>query len=170
VSDGYSAGNSPNRRGSAAPNALPHHHYPRSTVKSILWTGVTINFGSIAHCGLLGGLAQFIWSQVRRIEAAQTALNSRNGNASGFQGMTVGGGNGMDSVGTKLILGARLFARHHSDLAMTHVAAYYKGYSRAARDVATIVDQSGAFVTYISFPILVFLILRLCLYFSRPFV
>jgi hypothetical protein len=164
ASDGYSAGNSPNRRG-AAPNASSYHHYPRATVKSILWTGVTINFGSIAHCGLLGGLAQFIWSQVRRVEAAQTTLHSRNGNASGFQGMTIEGGNGMDSVGNKLILGARLFARHHSDLAMTHVAAYYKGYSRAARDVATIIDQSGAFVSYTSFPVLLFLNPQLDLYF-----
>jgi hypothetical protein len=37
----------------------------------------------------------------------------------------------------------RSFVRNHSDLAMTHVVAYYKGYQKAARDVATLIDDSG---------------------------
>jgi len=130
------------------------HHHQRATVKSILWTGITVSFGSIAHCGLLGILAQFVYSQVRRIEAAQVAItrarSRRNrGDDGGFRGMEIGSSSSnaasgmMDNIWTKAIILARRVVRNHSDLAMTHVAAYYKGYVRAARDVATIIEESG---------------------------
>eukprot|EP01082_Thalassiosira_pseudonana_P004141 g3725.t1 g3725 contig13:12911-13609(-) len=38
-----------------------------STVKSFLITGCTISFGSVAQCGLSGGLAQFLWSELRGV-------------------------------------------------------------------------------------------------------
>lgn len=38
---------------------------------------------------------------------------------------------------------ARSFVRTNSDLAMCHVAAYYKSYQRAASDVMALVDASG---------------------------
>lgn len=144
-----------NRRDSRlwSPDGQPVQHQPRATVKSILWTGVSINFGAIAHCALLGGLAQFIWSQVRTVEAARTAMSHARGGGGGagvgFQGMQIGhagsSGGVIHTLWNKVNTAARGFVRHHSDLAMTHVAAYYKGYVRAARDVATIIDESGAF-------------------------
>lgn len=141
-----------------ASTAQQHHQqHPRQTVKSILWTGVTINFGAIAHCGMLGGLAQLIWSQIRRVEAA--SATSRNNGPLGvrsgdggeqFQGMAIGTSSGsndsmVNQLWTRAIILARSFVRLHSDLAMTHVAAYYKGYARAARDVAMIIDETGTF-------------------------
>jgi hypothetical protein len=129
---------------------LPQH---RATVKSILWTGVTINFGAIAHCGLLGGLAQFVWSQVRKLEAARTAISQAHED---FQGMQIGvaaeNAGLVANIWSKIIVVARGFVRHHSDLAMTHVAAYYKGYTRAARDVATVIEESGTFGIAVRYP------------------
>ena len=126
-----------------------HSHTSRTTVKTILWMGLTKNFGSIAHCGLLGGAAQFVWSQIRKIEFAQTILRDNSfstGSSNDFQGMRIGDTNynaaGLGLTNKVLVL-ARGFVRNHSDLAMTHVAAYHKGYTRAARDVATVIEQSG---------------------------
>ena len=57
----------------------------------------------------------------------------------GFRGMQVGQGDST-SVVQKLLnranVVARAFVRAHSDLAMSHVAAYYKSYKRAALDVS----------------------------------
>lgn len=40
-------------------------------------------------------------------------------------------------------LAARDFVRGHSDLAMSHVAAYFKSYQRAVNDVAALTDAPG---------------------------
>lgn len=90
---------------------------PRHTVKSILWNGVSVSFGSIAACGLLGGIAQFAWSQLRRLP--QTNLTG--------------------VIQTVVV-------HRYNDLAMTHVAMYYKGYVRSAKDVAAIMEASGKFL------------------------
>jgi hypothetical protein len=37
----------------------------------------------------------------------------------------------------------RGFVRSHSDLAMSHVATYYKSYQRAANDVIALIESSG---------------------------
>lgn len=37
----------------------------------------------------------------------------------------------------------RGFVRSHSDLAMSHVAAYFKSYQRAANDVIALIESSG---------------------------
>ena len=143
------------RDGAAAASGIFHtHHHPRVTVKTILWTAVTKNFGSLAHCGLLGGVAQFVWSQIRKVEFAQNVLAQRQAgtvNGGGFRGMRIGdsSSNGTTAAAAglgmtnRLLVLARGFVRNHSDLAMTHVAAYHKGYVRAARDVATVIEQSG---------------------------
>lgn len=117
----------------------------KSTVKTILSNGITISFGSIAHCGLLGGLAQFVWSQLRKIEAAQAALSERRGRMTdGFRGMPMGEESKFIIVlWRRLLIACRNFVRNHSDLAITHVASFYKGYNRAARDVAILIDQAG---------------------------
>ena len=57
-----------------------------STVKQLLLKGVTVSFGSVCKCGLLGGLAQFVWSQLRKIDTARAKL-------SGFQTMSIGQSN-----------------------------------------------------------------------------
>jgi hypothetical protein len=126
-----------------------HHHHPRSTVKSILWAGLTSSFGSVAQCGLVGGVAQYVWSQVRKVDAAQDMIRQRTTNT-GFATMAIGIGNATAyrpnlcrRVGMVFLSLARGFVRQYSDLGMCHVAAYYKSYHRAARDVATLVEESG---------------------------
>lgn len=131
----------------------------RSTVKAILLTGLVVSFGSIAHCGLLGGLAQFVWSQLRKVTAAQTALSQRrrtstrrdgtSDGTNGFQVMEIGDDTNKFVVvlWRRIHLVLRDFVRSHSDLAMTHVASYYKGYTKSARDVAILIDESGKEVT-----------------------
>lgn len=148
--------------------------YPRdnitqkATVKSFFLSGLSVSFGSVAQCGLLGGPAQFVWCQLRKVDATRTAIVHRlqqqprdfqpnravtivmgvtgvsaNG---GFRGMQIGQEEGT-SVVQKLLnranVIARAFVRAHSDLAMSHVAAYYKSYKRAALDVSDLVEQAG---------------------------
>ena len=114
-----------------------------STVKQLLFSGLTISFGSVAKCGLLGGLAQFIWSQLRKIDTARATLG-------GFQGMAIGTSTGNDENGIRKYLMksnqmAREFVRNHSDMAMSHIAAFQKSYHRAAQDVALLIDESGTY-------------------------
>ena len=129
----------------------------RSTVKSLLAAGLTVSFGSVVQCGLIGGFAQFVWSQLRKVDAARSIWVRLRENSNGFSSMQVGrqtmGGSGGPGNGAAASLVrklwmqfsslARNFVRGHSDLAMSHVAAYYKNYHRAAKDVASLVDKSG---------------------------
>lgn len=112
-----------------------------STVKQLLLKGVTVSFGSVCKCGLLGGLAQFVWSQLRKIDTARAKL-------SGFQTMSIGQSNDFQNgkIRHYLMLSnrvARAFVRNNSDMAMSHVAAFQKSYNRAAQDVAILIDESG---------------------------
>ena len=116
-----------------------------STVKGYLIAAVTTSFGSVAQCGLLGGLAQFTWSVVRNADSLSTSLSQRS---LGFRGMQIGqdvrgGVSVIWKIVNKASIVARSFVRTHSDLAMCHVAAYYKSYQRAASDVMALVDASG---------------------------
>ena len=109
-----------------------------STVKAFLFSGLGVSFGSVAKCGLVGGLAQFLWSQLRKIDTAQATLG-------GLRGMDIGGTD-QSAVGQlflKVNMMARNFVRSHSDMAMSHVAAYKKTYQRAAQDVAMLVEEKG---------------------------
>ena len=115
-----------------------------STCKSFLIAAVTISFGSVAQCGLLGGFAQWTWSMVRHADAL--LIHDRT-----FSRMQIGqDGRVSVSLVLKLVTQANVFARSfvrsHSDLAMCHVAAYYKSYQKAASDVMMLVDASGTFV------------------------
>jgi hypothetical protein len=109
-----------------------------STVKAFLFSGLGVSFGSVAKCGLVGGLAQFIWSQLRKIDTAQATLG-------GLRGMDIGGTDQsiMAQLFLKVNMMARNFVRSHSDMAMSHVAAYQKTYQRAAQDVAILVEEKG---------------------------
>jgi hypothetical protein len=109
-----------------------------STVKAFLFSGLGVSFGSVAKCGLVGGLAQFIWSQLRKIDTAQATLG-------GLRGMDIGGTDesAMGQLLLKANMMARSFVRSHSDMAMSHVAAYQKTYQRAAQDVAILVEEKG---------------------------
>jgi hypothetical protein len=145
-----------------------HHNYPPPlatppwTVKSILWTGMTISFGSMVHCGLLGGIAQWIWSQIRTVEYRNTATTTTTttahassstnmNNTGGFRGMSIAvsdydhqrSNDVRLHIWDRMMEWARNFVRDHSTFAMTHVALYYKGYTRAARDVSAIIEASG---------------------------
>jgi len=151
---GMGAGRSNSFTRSSSIGYSDHHssvsNQPSSTVKSFLTTGCTVSFGSVAQCGLLGGLAQFLWSFVRNIEAMGFFIqrrfnNNSRGRRNGFRGMEVS----IDSGGyqrqwkqifalywRRLDIAIRKFVRSHSDLALSHVAAYFKSYQRAANDVA----------------------------------
>ncbi|KAL9179669.1 hypothetical protein ACHAXT_008959 [Thalassiosira profunda] len=132
-------------------------HHSTSTVKSFLAAGCTVSFGSVSQCGLLGGLAQFLWSLVRNVDAMGFFLQRRfsNDSLSGFRGMDIAGNGGGGPPSPrqwkrtlaygwrKADLAIRGFVRSHSDLAMSHVAAYFKSYQRAANDVAALIETSG---------------------------
>ena len=138
----------------------------RSTVKSFVVSGATVSFGSVAQCGLLGGPAQFVWSVVRNADSLGVILTRRFSSSAsqfGFRGMSVSAWDDADEDGAghneiggsgdwrdfainfygRFDLAAREFVRCHSDLAMSHVAAYFKSYQRAANDVAALIDASG---------------------------
>ena len=157
----------------ASSHSLNNHQQQSSSsttnVKSFLTAGCTFSFGSVAQCGLLGGLAQFLWSCVRNIDNAvmgfvslqQRRRRGRRGgggdSSSGFRGMdiSIDDGDAVDGGGRsianprrwkrtlvgwwrKMDVAIRGFVRSHPDLAMSHVAAYFKSYQRAANDVASL--------------------------------
>ena len=144
----------------------------KPTVKSLFVSGVSVSFGSVAQCGLLGGPAQFLWCQLRKVDATRHAIVNRlqqqprdfqpnravsivmdvtGVNADGgFRGMQIGRPDNISIVQKFLNKGnvmARAFVRAHSDLAMSHVAAYYKSYKRAALDVSSLVEQAGMYIS-----------------------
>ena len=101
-----------------------------STVQGLLTAGLSVSFGSVAMCGLLGGPAQFVWSQIRKVNLWQ------QGNEPIAETL-------LEKLWNGFLMSARSFVRNHSDLAMSHVAAYYKPYPRAARDVTRLVEEAG---------------------------
>jgi hypothetical protein len=103
-----------------------------STVKGLVAAGLSVSFGSVAMCGLLGGLAQFVWSQIRKVSLWQ----QREGTGMPSDSL-------LEKTWNQVLLWARSFVRSHSDLGMSHVAAYYKSYPRAARDVAQLIEEAG---------------------------
>lgn len=118
-----------------------HDSQQGSTVKRFLVMGLTQSFGSVAKCGLLGGFAQFLWSQLRKIDTARATFRN-------LQGMSIGrvqdeGMSLWNRVVFQVDRMAREFVRNNSDMAMSHVAAYSKSYQRAAQDVAILIDESG---------------------------
>ena len=127
-----------------------------STVKAFFASALGNSFGSIVHCALVGGAANIAWSFLRTVDWI-TASSSRfaplrQGN---FRGMSVGddfssnaseGGSLIErlfATWQRLMSASRAFVRNHNDLALCHVAAYYKSYTRAANDVMSLIDASG---------------------------
>lgn len=108
-----------------------------STVKTFLTSALGVSFGSVAQCGLLGGPAQFLWSQVRKVDHARATFGGLQGMSIGEEETTV------SQILRKLNIWIRAFVRNHSDMAMSHVAAYQKTYHRAAQDVAVLVEEKG---------------------------
>lgn len=121
-----------------------------STVKQLLLAGLTVSFGSVAKCGLLGGMAQFIWSQLRKIDTARATFEGLQGMSIGSSSTTNNGREDNESAIHQYLLmtnvWARNFVRCHSDMAMSHVAAFQKTYQRAALDVAALIDESGKYI------------------------
>jgi hypothetical protein len=81
-----------------------------------------------------------VWSQIRKIDTARATFGRS------FQGMTIGNVDENSLVHKYLLQAnilAREFVRGHSDMAMSHVAAFQKSYQRAAQDVAILIDESG---------------------------
>lgn len=89
-------------------------------------------------CGLLGGPAQFVWSQIRKFDLMQQQQQQQHAVGGSLASQTL-----WEKVWNRVVLLARSFVRNHSDLAMSHVAAYYKPYPRAARDVARLIEEAG---------------------------
>ena len=114
-----------------------------STVRQLLKSGLTVSFGSVAKCGLLGGFAQFVWSQIRKIDHARASLGGMRVMPVHGDG-TEGNTEGIVPRITKVInLIARDFVRTHSDVAMSYVADYQMSYTRAAREVTLLLDEAG---------------------------
>jgi hypothetical protein len=114
-----------------------------STVRQLLKSGLTVSFGSVAKCGLLGGFAQFVWSQIRKIDHARASLGGMRVMPVHGDG-TEGNAEGIVPRITKVInLIARDFVRTHSDVAMSYVADYQMSYTRAAREVTLLLDEAG---------------------------
>ena len=131
---------SPQRSGSH-PNHDSQDSPQTPMVKRLLVQGMTMSFGSVARCGLLGGVAQFIWSQIRKVDTARATFGT-------LRGMSIGHPQEENlSLWNRSMLKAsvlaRGFVRNNSDLAMSHVAAFSKSYQRAAQDVAILIDESG---------------------------
>jgi len=127
-------------------------HNNTSTVKSFLKSALGVSFGSIVHCALLGGAASFAWSMLNMIDWITTSsLRFAPLQQGTFRDMRVGDeGDGDGSLRHTLLVkwqrfisSSRAFVRNHNDLALCHVAAYYKSYTRAANDVMILVDTSG---------------------------
>lgn len=124
-----------------------------STVKAFLVSAVTVSLGSVVKCALMGGLAQVIWWVCHKVDNVK--LLSARYIRSGFQGMSIGNIGGVNAsrrdrlkerlaeMYTKLDAAARTFVRNNSELALCHVAAYFKSYRRAANDVMALLDASG---------------------------
>lgn len=113
-----------------------------STIRQLMKSGLTTSFGSVAKCGLLGGLAQFVWSQIRKVDHARATFG---GSRTRYIPVHVTErGDGMFSRIMKWInFVARDFVRTHSDMAMSYVADYQMSYTRAAREVAILLDEAG---------------------------
>jgi len=123
------------------------------TVKAMLKSALMISFGSIIHCALLGGAANFLWSMLRTIEGlnAPPTIRYQSVGQETFQEMDIGrdrddSSNLRHRILTswlKFIVASKCFVRNHNDLALTHVGVYYKNYTRAANDVMALVIASG---------------------------
>ncbi|VEU33620.1 unnamed protein product [Pseudo-nitzschia multistriata] len=113
-----------------------------STVHQLMGSALSVSFGSVTKCGLLGGLAQFVWSQIRKIDHARETLG-------GMRGMPVGDPSSSPSPHPSRVIMQRInaiardFVRTHSDMAMSYVADYQMSYTRAAQEVAILVDEAG---------------------------
>jgi len=117
-----------------------------STVRQLLKSGLTVSFGSVAKCGLLGGLAQFVWSQIRKIDHAKATFGGMR--VMPVRGMERGNVDGsVEAIISRMMkvinFVARDFVRTHSDMAMSYVADYQMSYTRAAREVAMLLDEAG---------------------------
>ena len=122
------------------------HDARSSTVRQLLKAGLTVSFGSVAKCGLVGGFAQFLWSQIRKIDHARTTFG-------GMQVMPIHSEAGMNpedhsegifqQIMKRISRYTRMFVRTHSDMAMSYVADYQMSYTRAAREVAMLLDEAG---------------------------
>ena len=126
-------------------------------VKSFCRSAVGSSFGSIVHCAIVGGAANFAWTFLRTVES-MASLSSRFAplRPGNFRGMSVGDDDGNGTLQDRfmakwrrLITASRAFVRNRNDLALCHVAAYYKSYSRAANDVMAVIDVSGTYRTCI---------------------
>ena len=121
-----------------------------STAKQLLLAGLTVSFVSVAKCGLLGGMAQFIWSQLRKIDTARATFGELQVMSIGSSSATNNEEEGNENLTRQYLLvanvWARSFVRCHSDMAMSHVAAFQKTYQRAALDVAGLIDESGTYI------------------------
>ena len=94
----------------------------QTTVKSLLLCAMGISFGSVAQCAFYSGIP---------------FLCKRN---YGFRGMSFFH---QHTLLQKIDTFLQEFSRNHSDHAMSHIAAYFKGYTRASNDVSSLMDASG---------------------------
>jgi hypothetical protein len=130
-------------------------HNSTLTIRAFLKSALTVSFGSIVQCALLGGVANFVWSLLRMWESfTASQLRYESLGQETFQEMDIerhrdDGLNLRQSLFTswqKFIVASKSFVTNHNDLALAHVGAYYKSYTRAANDVMSLIITSGELI------------------------
>jgi len=118
------------------------------TVQSFVIQAVTVSFGSVVKCAMLGGLAQFAWGVVRYLDEVERFRQRRKrggGHMGGFNSMNIGdvsSGNNSVSAAFRVYTVLKAFVRSYNDFGLAHCAAYCKSYRRAAFDVYALIEES----------------------------
>eukprot|EP00520_Triparma_pacifica_P000232 CAMPEP_0118656026 /NCGR_PEP_ID=MMETSP0785-20121206/13263_1 /TAXON_ID=91992 /ORGANISM="Bolidomonas pacifica, Strain CCMP 1866" /LENGTH=706 /DNA_ID=CAMNT_0006548845 /DNA_START=78 /DNA_END=2195 /DNA_ORIENTATION=+ len=118
------------------------------TVQSFFLQALTVSFGSVVKCAMLGGLAQFSWGIVRYLDAVERFRQRRKrggGHAGGFNSMNIGEASissNTASTSFKVYTLLKSFVRSYNDFGLAHCAAYCKSYRRAALDVYDLIEES----------------------------
>jgi len=99
-----------------------------------LLQALSVSFGSVCKCAVMGALGQAAWQLIRSLEAIETMRMRR-----GFKRMNVGEPSSNSNLTYPYL---RSFVRAHNDYGLAHCAAYCKSYKRAALDVADLIEQA----------------------------
>ena len=136
-------GNGPNSLAPPSPSSSPSN---LPTVQSFVVQALTVSFGSVVKCAMLGGMAQFCWGIVRYLDSVENLRQRRKrggGYVGGFNSMNIGETSTTTNSSTlKICTILKAFVRSYNDFGLAHCAAYCKSYRRAALDVYDLIEES----------------------------